>query len=225
MEKFGKQIERRVTEDWCRCFPAMKAYKSMWLLKRNGPLLVGICLEENRDSTTYRIIPHVHNLTRPSTFVSLTLWLPLYDKRNYYYQSVTVKTHDNIFEDACERLHRHSLFPLSERLTLTQILSAYKKYIGLDTLTSKYPLTLFDDIIRLLIWCGKTDEAKNKLSEFMKTMSMWDSSVFKTSTELADFSDSLSEIIDLPSKLEDICEEQSELLKVNNLPDYGFGCE
>ena len=225
MDKFDLGEKRTVTRDWLDYFPAMVSYKPMWLLKRNGPLLLGICLDGNRDNTSYRVIPHVHNLSRESNFISLTLWNPLPDERNYYHQSITVKSHKRVFVDACLRLQKLSLFPLTNDLSLSRILLAYETYLGLDMPTTKYPILLYDDIIRLLVYCDRIAEAKTRLASYLRIMSRWPDTAFKNPQELTQFSDGMKEIIEAPSRLESICEAAIIQLKVERIPDYGLVCE
>src|SRR5687768_3130780 len=112
MQKFKKKDRERIMSDWRACLPAMKLYKSMSFMKRNGPLIVGLYLQEDRGSTSYQVIPYVHNLSRPTRAVTLTLGYPLRNKRNTYYESFTLKSHDREFPDGCKRLQKQTLFPL-----------------------------------------------------------------------------------------------------------------
>ena len=157
--KLTLQIKKQITQDWLKLFPEMVVYKPMWLIKRNGPLLVGVCLERVLGNTAYCPVIHIHNLCRPKGFISLTLWNPLQNKRGTYYQTINVKSHTSSFEDAGKRLRQQSIFPISEKLTLSEILLAYQKYLMLNMQDSKYPIFIYEDIISLRVWCGKRREA------------------------------------------------------------------
>lgn len=224
MQKFKKADREKFMSDWRSCVPAMRQRKSMSLAKRNGPLIVGLYLQENRLNTSYIVIPYVHNLTRRTNSVSLTLSYPLRTKRNTYQDDFTVKSHDREFPEACKRLHKQTLFPLSSELSLQQILNAYERYIS-EGLLHDAPIFLYEDILSLLAWCGKLAEAKRRLGIYTKIMTGWDEWIFRNEGGRVAFFNRLVEIIEMPDKLEDICEEQVALLKVNKLPDYGFICD
>lgn len=49
-------------EQWAQAFPGYVALGGKFLLKRNGPLLSGICLDDMRNSETYRPTFFYHNL-------------------------------------------------------------------------------------------------------------------------------------------------------------------
>lgn len=55
--------EKTATLDlWAAAFPDHTAWNGKFLLRRNGPLLSGICLDEMRDPKTYRPTFFYHNL-------------------------------------------------------------------------------------------------------------------------------------------------------------------
>lgn len=223
MQKFTKPDREKILSDWRSCVPAMRPYKSMWLAKRNGPLIVGLCLKENRANTSYTVVPHVHNLTRPFGVVSLTLSFPVKNKRNTYQDDFTLKSHDHEFTDACKRLHKQTLFPLIEKLTLTQILNAYDVAIE-RKLTLDSPDRLYEDILCLLMWCGNRVKATRRLAKYIQIMSGWEERVFERDGGRKAYFDQLFEIVEMPNKLEKICEQQLELLKLKKIPDYGLNC-
>lgn len=223
MEKFSRTDKNRVCGDWMKAFPAMGRYRPMWLLKRNGPILVGICLDGNRDNTAYRIIPHIHNLARPTGFVSLQLRYPLINKRGTYREELTVKSHDKEFSDATERLKKQTLFPLSEELSLSNILSACDRYVGLN-LAVETPIFIYEDVISLLVWCGDPVEATRRLAEYVRIMSDWEERIFERDGGRNACFDRLYEIIERPKQQEYICDQQLELLRLKKIPDYGLIC-
>ena len=221
MQKFKKADREKIMHDWLSCVPAMRKERSMSLMKTNGPLLVGLYLRENRANTSYIVIPHVHNLTRPFGAVSLTLAYPLRNKRNTYQDDFTLKSHYREFPDACERLHKQTLFPLTHDLALDQILGAYDRAIE-DKLTLDSPETLYEDILSLLSWCWKTDEAKKRFDYYTKEIMCWDEDAFRGEGGRDSFINRLAEIVDNPARLRDVREEQISLLKLDRLPDYGL---
>jgi hypothetical protein len=224
MEQLSKPIKRKITQDWQSCFPAMSIFRSMWLLKRNGPILTGIALDGNRDNTTYRVIVHVHNLLVPTGFVSLTLWSPLQNRRGTYHESLTLRRHSLEFLDACNRLRDESPVPLTPNLDLKQIILAYEKYIADGRFLISAPIFLYRDVITLLTWCGKTKDATAALDRFIAEMSELDERNFHQVGGRVSFVRSLETILTNPELLSGIYGEQMCLLKVDILPDFGFQC-
>lgn len=186
-------------------------------------MVVGLCLKENRANTFYTVVPHVHNLTRPFGAVSLTLSYPIRNKRNTYYDDFTLKSHEREFPDACVRLHKQTLFPLGESLSISQIVHAYDLYME-KNLGLYSPEFMYEDILCLLSWCGQSAEASKRLSKYIDMMSSWDETTFDRVGGPSAFFGRLVDIVAGPNALAQICEEQIELLKLEKIPDYGLTC-
>lgn len=186
-------------------------------------MLTGLYLEENRGNEYYVVIPHVHNLSRPTDSVTLTLSYPLRNNRNTYQDDFTLKSHDRKFPDACKRLYDQTLFPLGEELSLAQILGAYEIY--LERKLSFITKSLYVDPVCYLTWCGKIDEAKRMAEKNINILDDWEDRSFLHDGGKQAFFNSVAEVPENPDKLREIYEEQIKLLKVDKLPDYGLICD
>src|SRR5687767_11517160 len=111
--KLSTSIKRQITEDWVKCFPALGIYKPMWLLRRTGPLLQGICLNRDSANDAYRPTFHVHNLAKNLPFVSLTLSAPLRTVKTGTPETIRAAFHKERFVDASDRLRRQTQVPLA----------------------------------------------------------------------------------------------------------------
>lgn len=224
MKKFKKSDRERFMSDWLKCLPAMRVERSMSLMKRNGPILVGLYLQEDRGSEHYIAVPHVHNLTRPTNFVTLTLAYPLKNRKNTYKEMFTVDSHNREIHDACSRLRRQTIFPLDESLSISQVVKAYDTSISKNLVLDSRE-KLYEDILSLLTWCGRTAEAEARYAEYIREMSGWEERVFSREGGKLKFFDRLGEIFESPNQLRKICEEQIKFLHVDKLPDYGLQCD
>lgn len=194
----------------------------MWLLKRNGPLMTGVALDGNSDNTEYRVVVHTHNLLRRSNFISLTLWSPLQNARGTFHESITLRGHESRWQEACKRLKVQSPVPLNDELNLSTAIAAYNRYISQKRFLIGTPKFLFEDMISLLIWCDRKDEARDTLSGFIVEMSKWDDDDFQSVGGREVFYETLRGIADQREPLGEIYEEQIELLGVGAIPDYGL---
>lgn len=224
MKKFKKADRERFMSDWLKCLPAMRVERSMSLMKRNGPILVGVYLRENRGNDNYAVVPHIHSLLRPTDFITLTLAYPLMNRKNTYQEAFTVDSHNKGFLDACESLRRQTLFPLGESLSIEEVIHAYDTAIERNLVLDSREM-LFEDILSLLSWCGRIAEAEKRYADYVRTMSDWDEWMFRREGGRLAFFDKLGQILEDPDRLRVIYEEQVKLLKVDKLPDYGFFCD
>jgi hypothetical protein len=169
--KLSTEVKRKITEDWNKCYPDLGIYKPLWLLRRIGPLLCGICLNRDSGNDAYCPTFHTHNLLRQTDVVTLTLADPLRKVRSGVPDIIRAIFHEQRFSEAAERLRRQVLIPLSGPVHLSDCLSAYREYM--DRPLGRYPLSLFEDLVTMLVWCDRCAEAEKQLREFQKTISRW----------------------------------------------------
>lgn len=69
--------KRDLLAKWSAHFPLHQSWKDQFLVRRNGPLLSGICLDLCRDPKTYKPTLFFHNLIVPSPVITLAYAAPL----------------------------------------------------------------------------------------------------------------------------------------------------
>ena len=102
----------------------------MWLLRRVGPLVSGICLERDSGNDAYRPTCHVHNLAKESATVSLSLADPLRTVKTGVPQTIKAAFHQQWFPDAAARLQRQAQIPLGGPIHLEDLIRTYRAHMG-----------------------------------------------------------------------------------------------
>lgn len=77
MPALKKAVKKQLGEVWLRRFPTFVHWKPGHLVRRHGPLLVGICMEPAGNERQYQPIFHIHCLGIPFNGISLSLFGPL----------------------------------------------------------------------------------------------------------------------------------------------------
>lgn len=62
---------------WGAHFPSHSLWKGQFLIRRNGPVISGLCLNETRDKDYYKPTFFIHNLLVPFPVISLSYAAPL----------------------------------------------------------------------------------------------------------------------------------------------------
>jgi len=157
--KLTAATKRRITADWNRLFPGLGIYKPMWLMRRVGPLLVGLCLERDRSNTAYSPTFHVQCLCKsnPHDTISLMLATELCTERTHAPESIEVWWHERGFEEAAARLARQIPLPLEGDLTLRQVLDAYRSYPSV--LKALVEFFIYEDTLLLCAWADRKKQA------------------------------------------------------------------
>src|SRR5436190_8831039 len=109
----------QITKDWKDEFPSLGVYKPLHLLRRNGPLLSGICLDRTSSGDIYKPIFHYHCLLRSCPAISLSLAVQL-KAANGTDASVSFRSHESSFAKSAEKMRALALLPLDGDITLRQ---------------------------------------------------------------------------------------------------------
>lgn len=133
----------------------------MHLLKRVGPLLLGVLLDRDSSNTVYRPTFHVHNLAVEFPALTLTLMTRLATMKTGSEDAIDVRWHEDRYQEAAERLAAQSPLSLSSEIRFRDIINAYEA----DMATSPKILhaRMFEDLVSMSIWYGEIDEARKWL--------------------------------------------------------------
>jgi len=209
-----KGTERQITEDWQQEIPNLGIYTARRLLKRVGPLLVGICLERDSSGNKYKPMFHVHCLGAEAPAVFLTLFTQLRSARSGGPDFIQVRFHEEKYKEAAARMVRQSLLPLDGDLSLDQVIKAYQTYLS-SPLGRAYPVSLYRDIIILSAWGGRQAEAMKFLTECLQ---VGDDTDFQNMGGRSAFEAECRKLIENPALIQQTVDSQIAALGVGNLP-------
>ena len=164
-EKLTKSVELQITDDWQREFPGLSVYRPRHLLRRLGPILVGLCLDRDSGGDVYKPCFHVHFLGKEFPAVSLTLCTQLLTHAGGL-DFVEVRFHQEKYQDAVSRFREQSPLALEGPLELSRLVEVYREYV-LTPLGRRQGAVLYADVIMLLAWAGRSLEAEDALSEVL----------------------------------------------------------
>ena len=169
-------IKREITNDWAKAFPTLGVFSPMRLLKRHGPLLVGVNLERTRSNDVYLPSFHVHNLLVPCPSILLSLIYPVPDQRKpALARQIKVLRHADDYLSAAAFLKQTITALESPVLHWPQIVELHCDFIRQkrDYAVAKFCASLFQDVILLAHWCGHLDYARQCQQEAAQLMQKW----------------------------------------------------
>ena len=212
--------KKLITNDWAERFPEFKVYRPMWLLRRTGPLVVGICLDRTSGNDQYRPTFHVHCLARPWDGISLTLDQGLKTIRSGTTESINVRFHYDHVDEAAQRLKDQVKFPMCGTWNLGDVVAAYHNYMTVPGGMDHY--ILYEDIVSYYTWCDKRDKALIILDEFMPTLRSWKHVALMEGGPDAWYA-KCRKIIE-NTDVRQIVEDEVIKHKLTKIPDEGFDC-
>ena len=219
MNKLIPSIKKSLTNDWAALLPQFMVYKPMWLARRIGPLIQGVCLDRDSSNSDYLPTLHVHCLCRPFPDVSLSLGQPLLSIRSGAPDRISVSFHESKYKDACARLLSSSLLPVQGGWSLVQLIQAYERYRFLERWDSRYPVKLMEDAVSVCSWIGDIHQARILINNYINEAKAWPESILIREGGLTNWSDALNLLAVSGDLLRKNVNEQIDLLKLGKLPE------
>jgi hypothetical protein len=162
---FTAALKKQLTADWQRKFPGLSVYEPLRLMRRVGPLLIGILLERSRAGDSYRPFFHIHNLARAFPVVSKSQ--PVETTTPY----IRVATHAEHLDAASERLGRAAYLPTSGPVSLDQIEEGFRQYLNASL--DKFQPDAFEDLALIAGCAGDAARARRLISQATTVMQSW----------------------------------------------------
>lgn len=218
MKKISSSKKKSITNQWKNEYPELVLYKNMWLLRRVGPLLQGICLD--RDSTNVSYLPtfHVHNLIgQEDDFVSLSLKRVL-AKSNGTPLVITEIQHDKNFGDFIKEFNKQVPFGFSGDVELKDIVKTYENEMNNGRTDTKYPLQQWYDLVCLYLWVDRDKDAEQLFFKAKKSIELWSTDVTRYIPDRIEKFMLLQEFIENPTMLSALVEDSLSILKLDKLP-------
>lgn len=157
----------RITKAWASQFPGFIAWKPKHVLRRHGPLVMGICLDSVRSPDAYQPFFHFHSLMTASKVITLSLSGPLRTQKGAY-DEIKVSQHDERLPDCVNRFA--SQYPLVRRARLTY--SEYVRYAAQALLGQGRPYRphVYRDVILLASFLGAAKHAQTELDALYRDL-------------------------------------------------------
>jgi len=160
------QARSEITRDWKGEFPGLKIERPLSLLRRVGPLLVGVSLDRF-GTTSYVPTFHVHFLGNSDDGLSLTMATEFTPTPEMKVPVIEVGAHKRFYKEAARLLREAAPLSIEGPLTVKEVLEAYRTFSRTCEGESQLA-NLYQDAIKLATCYGFTDEAKGLLGEIME---------------------------------------------------------
>jgi hypothetical protein len=218
--KLTPTVKRKITRDWLGKFPQYGVYKPMWLLRRAGPILLGIILERNRGNDWYYPIFHLHNLASAFPCVSLTLAHNLKTIKTGSREFIEAEFHESKYAEAADRLCHQAPLSCADEIHLSDVLDLYAK--GFENPFLAVPTLLYKDIVTILAWAGARKEAREYLDRALIESSQWRPQAIENEGGLDLWRARLEEAINNPDQVRMVVAEEIIKHRLEKIPSAGL---
>lgn len=219
--KFDAKAKRRITNDWVEQFPSLQLWKPTRIVRRNGPLIVGICLDRDSEGDNYTPIGHIHSLCIPFPIISLDM------AAKYAKNSVAIRVkvvhHAEKFMAAVEAMKCQYPFLTKENLEFNDLIEVAVRFHEINK--GKVPafnLGSYNSIITAAAYLGEKNYAINLLNRKYVEMSKWPKESFNIIGSAEKWRSELLELIENPSILMNNVKNEITKHKLEGIVDRGF---
>lgn len=233
MKTLTRSVQRHITDDWHSRFPSLSVYKPMWLMRRVGPMLVGICLNRDSGNEIYKPIAHVDCLCSPAfddgvpitrDYIALTLdhqpLKPLWNGRQGL-MYVRVPEHSTKWQEQADLLEKQAYVPLEGPLRIDQVLDGYNRFLNRPNDAMYYPYC-YADMVLLLAWAGRSSDASEMIAAACDEMAIWPPAALERFGGLAGWRHHITEAANDPEGLRETVEMQVHKLGLNHVTAEQF---
>lgn len=208
--------QRAITNDWQAEFPTLAVYRPMWLARRCGPVLIGLCLDRGGGDNYYPTW-HYHCLLRPWPDISLSLATRLGQPHGSA-EYVSLRVHAQRFVEIATRTRSSASFPLDGDLSLSQFKAVCDAWLQRQRVDLSPPVLA--DIVLLSAWCGSDWQAHLRLVE--RLTSQWPQRVNDFVGGTVNWLANLTAAASNRTELDRTMENEITTHKLQNLPASEF---
>jgi hypothetical protein len=217
--KYDAKLKKIITKEWGNEFPTLTILKPTRLIRRNGPILVGICLDRESNPEVYKPIVHIHNLCYIDSDISISLaGYVLSDKG--LPTVVKLKYHSETFLHFVQKIKLDYPFTDKSEMSFNDIVVATQKYV--TGRTAPYQHKPYNDLITIAAYLGKKEYALESLENFSAIISEWPDRAFNIIGSVDKWRNSLLELIDNTDKLRETVDQEIVKHKLVKFMDNGL---
>jgi hypothetical protein len=208
--------KRAITKDWQAALHTYEVYKPMHLLRRNGPILMGVYLKKAYGGEHYAPEFHIHSLWDKSPAIFLNCSMALLNSKGAK-DSISYLRHKSNFDDILCKFRQQCSFAFLDKLTFSALSEILSKGISTQYAWSVNALT---DSVLSLAYCKKLEEVDKKINLCKSILQTWPLEVASHIDGVDGWEAHVRAM--LKANIHQIIEEELVKFKLTKLKDNGF---
>jgi len=217
--KFDAKMKRSITRDWKEQFPTFIVWKPDRLIKRYGPVLVGICFEPSGSNDDYTPIVHMHNLSIPFPTISLALAGRVLDDKGVI-KRIDITDHEKKYMQFVDQIQLEYPYIDKDKIDFNDLVLATHKYLsGRYILHQTSPYNM---IITTAVYLGQMEYAMEALNQFKEIISKWPDRAFNIIGSVDKWREGMLEMINKPDEICANVEEEIIKHKLTGIEDQSL---
>ena len=197
----------------------MQPFQPFHLIKRTGPVVIGVYLHTGSSNSDYVPTAHIHCILRDAPGISLAAMHRVKNSKGAN-AGVRVPLHDEYWRRFAERLLAECAILEDRPLSLQDVLMQYRNRLKLGE--HKYQAGIFTDIILLLHWGGYEQHALDAVEFFVAEMEQWPDSTLQKRLGIDTWRNEVELQLVSQEDLNEVLTQHIQDLKLEKHPDLGL---
>lgn len=209
--------KKSILSDWENSLNVYDKYKSLYLIKRNGPVLCGVYLKPVYGGEHYVPVFHTHSML--SAFPVVTMCTPhvLLNKKGVD-DSISFKRHNESFQDIIERFKGQCPVAFIGELSFGMLNDLYEYDVKTSSI---YPELTMRSHVLLAFWFGYSEKSLQLISYYKEIIKSWPDDVKRRFGGDDGWEKNVRSQMDMES-LNNTVNKELAKFKMTKLKDYGL---
>ncbi|MFP1888897.1 hypothetical protein ACLED0_09975 [Lonsdalea quercina] len=209
--------KKSVLDDWKNALNVYEKYKTLYLIKRNGPVLCGVYLKPVYSGEHYVPVFHTHSVL--SIFPAVTMCTPysLLNKKGVG-DSISFKRHKENLQDLVDKFREQCPIAFCGELSFSQLNKLYEDDINTSLI---YPAHTMKNHVLLAFWFGYTEKSHQLLLRYKDIIKSWPDEAKRRFDGDNAWEEDVSSQMDI-DKLHNTVNKELAKFKLNKLKDHGL---
>ncbi|AOR61154.1 hypothetical protein [Pectobacterium parmentieri] len=206
-----------ILDDWKNALEVYEKYKTLYLIKRNGPVLCGVYLKPVYGGEHYVPIFHTHSML--SQFSAVTICTPhglLNEKMAA--DSISIKRHKESLQDLVDKFREQCPIAFCGELSLSQLNKLYEDDINTSMI---YPDLTMKNHVLLAFWFGYKEKSQQLILRYKEIIKSWPDEAKRRFNGDNAWEEDVRSQMDL-DKLNNTVNEELAKFKLTKLKDHGL---
>ncbi|MCU1791219.1 hypothetical protein CUU54_20520 [Pectobacterium polaris] len=206
-----------ILDDWKNALEVYEKYKTLYLIKKNGPVLCGVYLKPVYGGEHYVPIFHTHSML--SQFSALTICTPhsLLNKKMVA-DSISIKRHKESLQDLVDKFREQCPIAFCGELSFSQLNKLYEDDINTSMI---YPDLTMKNHVLLAFWFGYKEMSQQLILRYKEIIKSWPDEAKRRFNGDNAWEEDVRSQMDL-DKLNNTANEELAKFKLTKLKDHGL---
>ncbi|CAI3943119.1 unnamed protein product [Commensalibacter communis] len=218
LKRLTASEKKIITSDWKSVLKNYQNYKTLHLIKRNGPILIGVYLQPVYAGEHYVPVFHTHSLMTVAPTIGLSSLICLKGKKGAN-ESISVLRHASEFEKLVSAFKKQVPLAFVRELYCQALDQYYQHFITID---KGYSIHVMTENILLLFWCQYDRQAiEQRINKYKSIIQQWpDAAKIRFSSEQG-WEKSIHSLMSL-DRLQETVQKELLKFKLDQIEDNGL---